>query len=56
MAGRPRIGDEARKVPMRREQVEAIRTIAAHEGVSMATIIRRAIDREIKRAMRGRAA
>lgn len=50
--GRPRIGDELRKVPMRRDQIDGIRTIAALEGVSMAAVIRRAIDREIKRVLR----
>lgn len=53
--GRPRIGDELRKVPMTRDQVDGIRTIAALEGVSMAAVIRRAIDREIKRVLRGAA-
>jgi hypothetical protein len=54
--GRPRIGDEAPKVSMRRDQVENLRLIAALEGVSMATIIRRAIDHEVKRVLKRRAA
>ena len=49
--GRPRIGDEHRKIPMRRDQADDIRTIAALEGLSMATVIRRAIDNEIKRVL-----
>lgn len=52
--GRPRMGDEPRKIPMRRDQIDDLRAIAALEGVTQAAVIRRAIDREIKRVLRPR--
>lgn len=50
--GRPRIGDEPRKIPMRRDQIDDLRAISALEGISQAEVIRRAIDREITRVLR----
>lgn len=49
--GRPRVGDERVKLPLRRDQIDDLRTIAALDGITQAALIRRALDREIKRVL-----